>query len=61
MKRYLKSCIMVLPAVFSVSVFGWYQINWKLGISVGIKILAGRPFFLKGGLGPSKRGPKPTF
>ncbi len=32
----LQSCIAVIPAVFSVSVFCWYQICWIFGISVGI-------------------------
>jgi len=36
--------ITVLPAVFSVSVFCWYQICWIFGISVGITRCVGKNF-----------------
>ena len=35
-RYFLEMYTAVLPAVFSVSVFCWYQICWIFGISVGI-------------------------
>ena len=35
-RYFLELYTAVLPAVFSVSVFCWYQICWIFGISVGI-------------------------